>query len=289
MAIGRIRARLTISNMLLAVAVFSLLLVAFHSRASHERAGLLASLQILDPADHTVARMEAHARRLRSPAVVAAALADHRVRRGRWLLGVSPLGPEPPRLVVDDVRSSADSGTICMSAEADSNDEATTFLRAIADAYAEQVGPGRVGDCIMDHHGEWSVPPPVRPWKVIVATLLSALASGSMLLVPLSWRWPSPMRHPRFRLRTLLILVAVVAVAIGAKVMRRRRAKFRSIAETCIWAEELSRGLASSAPDKAAEDRYGRLSAHWAAQGRKCEHAARYPWLPVAPDPPPPR
>jgi hypothetical protein len=102
------------------------------------------------------------------------------------------------------------------------------------------------------------------------------------------------MRPPRFRLRTLLIAVAVVSVALGGELMRRRRISHREQAASHSDAEELSRAYADDArgqPGPIAPQRvaWGEvLAAYHAAMSRKYERAARYPWLPVAPDPPPP-
>jgi hypothetical protein len=85
------------------------------------------------------------------------------------------------------------------------------------------------------------------------------------------------MRRLRIRIRTLLIAVALIGLACGADVMRKRRVEYldRAMAWQCI-AEDLC-----SPHDP-------RIDEHCDQLRRKYERAARYPWLPVAPDPPPP-
>jgi hypothetical protein len=110
------------------------------------------------------------------------------------------------------------------------------------------------------------------------------------------------MSTPRFRLRTLLIAVAVVGVVLGAGMMRRRRsilhekaAHHRAIgrrqAAKVRGIEELAR--AATTAREAAETRAdarveARIGEYHAALARKYQRAAARPWLPVAPDPPPP-
>jgi hypothetical protein len=131
------------------------------------------------------------------------------------------------------------------------------------------------------------------------------------------------MRRPRFRLRTLVILVAVAALAFGiyAEVVRmgrtaeghRRRAadhERESIppsrrALDCDQGAALNRRYAADARSRGrladADDFAGRARSwaeeaeEWRARSRyhdllrsKYERAARYPWLPVEPDPTPP-
>jgi hypothetical protein len=130
------------------------------------------------------------------------------------------------------------------------------------------------------------------------------------------------MRPPRFRLRTLLIAVAVVATVMG---LQRRRADFLGRAEQhgrmelhrhaqarglggailprpmfealmdsddlrsgCGWANY--RGVRFEGKERLSTlgAALEQMAAHHAALRRKYERAARYPWLPVAPDPPPP-
>lgn len=88
------------------------------------------------------------------------------------------------------------------------------------------------------------------------------------------------MRLPKFRVRTLLIIVAIVGLICGGgETLRRRRANFRQEAHDLRWAEYVE-WHGERRPNVA--EYYNRLA-------RKYEYAARYPWLPVAPDPPEPR
>lgn len=109
------------------------------------------------------------------------------------------------------------------------------------------------------------------------------------------------MRMPRFRIRTLMIAVAVVAVLTGAGVKWWRSAlshEYRWKAYVALHREEkhgghsfwyhagpnaayISEGGSQLQPDPVLAEYYCRLRA-------KYERAARYPWFPVEPDPPPP-
>jgi hypothetical protein len=130
------------------------------------------------------------------------------------------------------------------------------------------------------------------------------------------------MGPPRFRLWMLMVLVATVAVAMG---LQRRRADFLDRAgqhrrmeqsfheefrgasaalevqpQSGIWdvSEDLTsgcgwaryKGVLFQGKERvstliAALDQ---MEAHHAMLRKKYEQAARYPWLPVPPDPPPP-
>ena len=90
------------------------------------------------------------------------------------------------------------------------------------------------------------------------------------------------MRPPCFRLRTLLVAVAVVGAVFGVEVMRRRRAYYLDRASGhFIAAAPYTPGYFGDHPDPA-------KAAFHEAMRRKYERAAARPWLPVAPDPPPP-
>ena len=94
-----------------------------------------------------------------------------------------------------------------------------------------------------------------------------------------------PVPRPRFTVRRLMIAVAVVAVLleIGAEVgavLKRRESHFGLEGGEHRFAECMSGpGLAGNHPRQAAY--YGRMAV-------KYEWAARYPFLPVWPDPPEP-
>lgn len=123
------------------------------------------------------------------------------------------------------------------------------------------------------------------------------------------------MRMPRFRIRTLMIAVAVVAVltacAAGAWRLNRLSRYYRSQAAILSHAEKrATEGLKDQEEELASiakrdplaraklkdfEDvarhcagQYAALAEHAAALKLKYERAARYPWLPVEPDPPEP-
>jgi hypothetical protein len=111
------------------------------------------------------------------------------------------------------------------------------------------------------------------------------------------------MRPPRFRLRAQMIAVAVVAVLLGGDAFRRRRtdrlalaryhageARF-NVSHAGLWERGQDGGcmeVRDATPEgyarAAAECRL--LAAHHAALSLKYERAARYPWLPVGPNPP---
>src|SRR5262245_46043912 len=122
------------------------------------------------------------------------------------------------------------------------------------------------------------------------------------------------MRLMTFRVRTLLAIVAVIAAAMWAERMKKDAARYRQHAAR-FEAEERSRrrrieGLRSQAERRSLaarehpEDRYAVLDElaaqvfraraeieerrldHFARLRLKYERAARYPFLPVAPDPP---
>jgi hypothetical protein len=110
---------------------------------------------------------------------------------------------------------------------------------------------------------------------------------------------------PRFRLRALMIAVAILALLAFGESMRRRRGRYRVLAEyhalsersyamfARMYRETLpfptdEPGAALSPAARAKAERAEAGGAYHAAMRRKYEHAARSPWLPVEPDPPPP-
>src|SRR4051794_25110270 len=87
--------------------------------------------------------------------------------------------------------------------------------------------------------------------------------------------------RPRFTLRRLMVAVAVAGVAFGLFDMRNRSSAY------CHWAigyGNLARlyryGILDIAANEDAVRTFDELRI-------KYERAARFPWLPVAPDPPP--
>jgi hypothetical protein len=112
------------------------------------------------------------------------------------------------------------------------------------------------------------------------------------------------MRPPRLRLRTLLIAVAVAGMVLGEGLMIQRRARLRATSARHAAQEQMWTTLAAAAgqrPSRRVDWSYrgvrrqtdqGRCRAaadYHARLARKYDRAARYPWLPVAPDPPPPQ
>ena len=97
------------------------------------------------------------------------------------------------------------------------------------------------------------------------------------------------MRLPRvrFTVRRIMAVVAIVGVGFGVfHWVEWRAATFRQLAihyrKDCDWFYVL-RGLAE--PQSGT---IGRRFAHQKAMAEKYAWAARYPWLPVEPDPPEP-
>jgi hypothetical protein len=88
--------------------------------------------------------------------------------------------------------------------------------------------------------------------------------------------------RPRFTVRWLMLATATIAVGIGLP-LERRAASLR---------QEAARHSGDSAL-VSIEEMYNPTTeasrVHHRAMAEKYYHAARYPWLPVAPDPPEPR
>ena len=113
------------------------------------------------------------------------------------------------------------------------------------------------------------------------------------------------MRFPRMRTWRWMAAVAVIGLMIGGGVLliRQRRDYFLALAQSHHNEEASSkaRGTAlksrlGSTSEMSAEvgqlyrdyERMTDRADHHAAMARKYEHAARYPWLLVEPDPPEP-
>ena len=95
----------------------------------------------------------------------------------------------------------------------------------------------------------------------------------------------------RFTVRRLMVAVAVVAILCGASVLVRRSSYFRAKAVRYRVRVGMERSLLSMLMM-----RYDSSEPEWAGPRRrrisrlqelmrKYDRAARYPWLPVAPDP----
>jgi hypothetical protein len=88
---------------------------------------------------------------------------------------------------------------------------------------------------------------------------------------------------PRFTVRRLMIAVAIIGSALGILIERSER--FR-------WIAVHRRGEVPLLPrikPVGMDDKRWRLFEWHESMARKYEHAARYPWLPVAPDAPQPK
>jgi hypothetical protein len=99
------------------------------------------------------------------------------------------------------------------------------------------------------------------------------------------------MRPPRFRIRTLMIAVAVVAISLCVEVVRRRQEKYRCLALRHEILEELLKHghhYGEGYPSSDYLEVRRRLAKYHAQMKTKYVQAARYPWLSVPPDPPPP-
>jgi hypothetical protein len=90
------------------------------------------------------------------------------------------------------------------------------------------------------------------------------------------------MRLPRMTTRRWMIVVAVVGIALG---MIERHERFRWIAVR--HRGNVPKNLPGIKP-VGMEDKVWRLFEWHESMARKYERAARYPWLPVEPDPPEP-
>jgi hypothetical protein len=102
------------------------------------------------------------------------------------------------------------------------------------------------------------------------------------------------MRLAKMTTRRWIVAVAVVALVLGIVAFVRRRAQFRALAD---YHAETARRIRSA---HVWVTRPGGAFVHTTALAPrpvidyhatlavKYEHAARYPWLPVEPDPPPP-
>lgn len=96
-----------------------------------------------------------------------------------------------------------------------------------------------------------------------------------------------PLMRPRFTVRRLMVAVGVAAIGMGSLVeIGRRRDRFARLAARhqtltgCTYRHLGTGGVAFAFPK----------GGPWHdALARKYRHAARYPFLPVPPDPPEPR
>jgi hypothetical protein len=95
------------------------------------------------------------------------------------------------------------------------------------------------------------------------------------------------MRLPRMTTRRWMVVVVVVGLLMGGVRLKRRhddsvgRARFHN-EMAATW---IARGIGAAADDPIPQ----RLIVYHGLLARKYWYAARYPWLPVEPDPPMPR
>ena len=97
----------------------------------------------------------------------------------------------------------------------------------------------------------------------------------------------------RITIRKLMILIAVVAVIVFGFVLRKKSYDYQALAErhdeiSWHFASIDEASMASSAHLPITSHRIEAAAYHQRMKA-KYERAARYPWLPVAPDPPEPR
>lgn len=111
------------------------------------------------------------------------------------------------------------------------------------------------------------------------------------------------MRLPRFRftLRWLMVAVAIAAVAFGIDRYVERAIElgweYQAIADSHVRDEKMFKYQAINSRLSIAHDvkpeyppeYYDRKAKHYTDLRAKYARAARYPWLPVAPDPPEPK
>jgi hypothetical protein len=100
------------------------------------------------------------------------------------------------------------------------------------------------------------------------------------------------LRLPRFTVRRLMVAVAIVALACGvAAELLRRHWQFAKIARDhseIFLARAASEGFPPVPLTKIWYPRTAKTAWH-AEMSIKYQKAARYPWFPVAPDPPEPK
>jgi len=110
------------------------------------------------------------------------------------------------------------------------------------------------------------------------------------------------MRLPRFTTRRLMVLVAVAGMTFAMVALRRRSERYAEIAADfrATWQQHRDareRNIPTFVKDDAnistlfrrTSDRdANRWIEYYDARASQFENAARYPWLPVPPDPPEP-
>jgi hypothetical protein len=100
------------------------------------------------------------------------------------------------------------------------------------------------------------------------------------------------MRLPRvrFTVRRMMAAMAIAGALLGAEIMRERRERFAELARVFGGTAWSARRAAENPPGTHGDPVTMRSIAEYAdALQMKYARASRYPWLPVAPDPPEPR
>jgi hypothetical protein len=101
------------------------------------------------------------------------------------------------------------------------------------------------------------------------------------------------MKPPRFTVRRLMVAVAIVALALTVYAgIERRRARLQRVAQH-HWEEVAANSVVQADANRtiyraSASFRNRQLANYHVNLANKYANAARYPWLPVAPDPPEP-
>jgi hypothetical protein len=94
----------------------------------------------------------------------------------------------------------------------------------------------------------------------------------------------------RFNVHLLMVAVAIVGFAMAGATLVRRSNRFRALAEDQAEAEAMSLAYADDARGEGGDQQRVARGEQMADYHRKLrikyERAARYPWLPVEPDPP---
>jgi hypothetical protein len=98
------------------------------------------------------------------------------------------------------------------------------------------------------------------------------------------------MRLPRMTTRRWMVVVAAAGFVLGARRLADRRAYFLTRAEVeADRAADYANDRACLREEYDGPGMYDRFRDHYLGLARKYRIAARRPWLPVEPDPEPPR
>jgi hypothetical protein len=172
------------------LATFASLLVAIRGSYAPPLYCEATQLLVIPRADRNPEDMEAHARRLESPRLLADASADPCLAPLR-----RPLRTPGPHEFLDAATGPATSsrvvsaadGTIAVEGMGGSEVEARQIADAMVAAYIRQQGAGRVARPATGRYVHSMVlPRPLsEPWQVVSAVVLAAVASWGVIVVPL--------------------------------------------------------------------------------------------------------